>query len=453
MYVCGPTVYSKPHLGHIRMSITFDILYRYLLFLGYKVRYVRNITDVGHLENEITEGGEDKILKKAKLEQLEPMEIAQKYKLEFQHVLEKLNILPPSIEPLASGHIIEQQTMIQKIIDNGFAYEQNGSIYFDLEKYSQIYKYGKLSGKKIEDLIFTTQDLNNQTEKKNLIDFALWKKADVNHIMQWPSKWGAGFPGWHIECSAMSTKYLGETFDIHGGGLDLQFPHHECEIAQAIAANDKIPVKYWIHNNMITINKQKMARSLNNFITLENISYTPMVLRFFILQTHYRSTIDFSDKALQAAEKGLKRLMEGFQVLLSLKPSTNSSFDIISLEQKCYNAMNDDLNYPLLLAHLFDGIKLINRTKNNKETLLQSDINTLITLYRVFLFNILGLEEEINHKTSNQIQSDLIDLLLNLRINAKNNNDFILSDKIRDSLNSFGIEVQDNKHSTEWKFK
>src|SRR4030043_784175 len=358
MYVCGPTVYSEPHLGHVRMAVTFDVLFRYLSHIGYKVRYVRNITDVGQLTDE----GEDRITRKARTEQLEPMEVVQKYKYAFQHVMELLNVLPPSIEPLASGHIIEQQMMVKRIIDNGYAYETNGSVYFDIEKYHLKHHYGKLSGRKIEDLLVNTRDLDGQGHKRYPLDFALWKKAGPSHLMKWPSEWSEGFPGWHLECSVMGTKYLGETFDIHGGGRDLLFPLHECEIAQAVAANGKEHVKYWMHNNMITIDGQKMARSLNNFITLNEFftgthpkltkAYQPMTVRFFILQAHYRSTLDFSNEALQASEKGLSRMMKGIQVLQKLKPSDKSTTSVSELVLNCCNALNDDLNYPVAISYL-----------------------------------------------------------------------------------------------------
>ncbi|MBP5474521.1 MAG: cysteine--tRNA ligase, partial [Bacteroidales bacterium] len=368
LYVCGPTVYSDAHLGHARPAITFDVLYRYLLHLGYKVRYVRNITDVGHLENDADEG-DDKIQKKAKLEHLEPMEVVQKYMDTFHRNMDDLNTLHPSIEPRASGHIIEQQQLINEILDNGYAYEVNGSVYFDVEKYSQKYRYGKLSGRVLDELKANTRELEGQDEKKNSFDFALWKKAAPEHLMHWPSPWGEGFPGWHLECSAMSIKYLGETFDIHGGGLDLKFPHHECEIAQSTAALGKESVTYWMHNNLISINGEKMARSKGNFITLDQLfsgqhplleqPYSPMVIRFFILQAHYRSTMDFSNEALQSAEKGLQKLMKAIESIDKLKASNESSFDIAALSKKCYEAMDDDLNTPILLSHLFEGVRYI----------------------------------------------------------------------------------------------
>ncbi len=378
MYVCGPTVYSNSHLGHARPAVTFDLLYRWLLYLGYKVRYVRNITDVGHLENEVDETGEDRIGKKARQEHLEPMEVVQKYMNTFHKNMADLNTLPPSIEPRASGHIIEQQELIRILIKNGYAYESNGSVYFDVERYNKKYKYGKLSGRVLEDQISNSRTLEGGDEKRSPYDFALWKKAAPEHIMRWPSEWSAGFPGWHLECSAMSTKYLGNEFDIHGGGMDLLFPHHECELAQSSAALGHDTVRYWVHNNMITINGQKMARSLGNFITLDELfsgehklltsSYSPMTIRFFILQAHYRSTLDFSNEALQAAEKGLQRLLKGAKTIESIKPSTKSTADIDGLIKKCHDSMNDDLNSPIVLSHLFDGIRIINSAAEGKET-------------------------------------------------------------------------------------
>ncbi|MBU0765296.1 MAG: cysteine--tRNA ligase, partial [Bacteroidetes bacterium] len=378
MYVCGPTVYGDPHLGHARPAITFDLLFRYLQHLGYKVRYVRNITDVGHLESDADEG-EDKIAKKARLEQLEPMEVVQYYADRYHDKMRALNILPPSIEPRASGHIIEQIQMVKKILENGYAYEVNGSVYFDVEKYSRKYSYGKLSGRVIDELISNTRIIGGQSEKRNPADFSLWKKAEPQHIMRWPSPWSEGFPGWHLECSAMSTKYLGEEFDIHGGGMDLLFPHHECEIAQSQAANGKESVRYWVHNNMVTINGQKMGKSLGNFITLEEFftgknkllerAYSPMTIRFFILQAHYRGTVDFSNEALLAAEKGLQRLTTAISVLGKLKPAEKSTFDIGILKEKCYAALNDDLNSPVLIGHLFEAAKYINLVREGKESL------------------------------------------------------------------------------------
>ena len=462
MYVCGPTVYGDAHLGHARPAITFDLLFRYLKQLGYKVRYVRNITDVGHLVNDADEG-EDKIAKKAKLDQLEPMEIVQKYTNSYHRNMEQLNTLPPSIEPHASGHIIEQAEMAKKILKNGFAYEVNGSVYFDVEKYNIKNNYGKLSGRKLEDLMANTRELAGQSEKKNPFDFALWKKAEPEHIMRWPSEWSDGFPGWHLECSVMSTKYLGEKFDIHGGGLDLQFPHHECEIAQSKAATGEDAVKYWMHNNLITIEGQKMSKSLGNFITLDEMfsgnndlleqAYSPMVVRFFILQAHYRSTLDFSNKALQASEKGLQRLLKGIKTLNKIKPSTETSVDLNLLKEKSFNALNDDLNTPVLIAHLFDGIKLINQIHSGDETVNESDLKDLKLFYKQMVFDILGLKEEKTDTKTDTKFKEIVNLLLNIRLEAKKNKDFATSDKIRDELNKIGIIVKDKKDGFEWELK
>ncbi len=464
LYVCGPTVYSNSHLGHARPFITFDLLYRYLLFLGYKVRYVRNITDVGHLENEADDSGEDKISKKARLEQLEPMEVVQKYMNTFHENMKQLNVLPPNIEPRASGHIIEQQKMIESILKKGFAYEVNGSVYFDVEKYNQDYNYGKLSGRNLDDIKTNTRKLEGQEEKKNSFDFALWKKATAEHIMRWPSKWSDGFPGWHLECSAMSTKYLGEQFDIHGGGMDLTFPHHECEIAQSTASLGKETVRYWMHNNMITINGQKMARSLGNFITLEELysgnhemlqqPYSPMTIRFFILQAHYRSTIDFSNEALQASEKGLERLMAAVETLKSLPVSEISTIDIEVLKEKCFAALNDDLNSPVAIAHLFDGVKMINSVKAGTEKITQADLDKLQKFYQIMIFDILGLKNEKGaHSPNNELLKETVDLLLQLRLDAKTNKNWSLADKIRNELNTLGVEIKDTKDGFEWNLK
>jgi cysteinyl-tRNA synthetase len=464
MYVCGPTVYSNTHLGHARPNITFDLLFRLLLFKGYKVRYVRNITDVGHLENEVEGTGEDRISKKAKLEKLEPMEVVQKYMNTFHRNMAELNVLPPSIEPRASGHIIEQQTLIEAILKNGYAYESEGSVYFDVEKYSKKYHYGKLSGRNLEDLKTNTRQLDGQDEKKNPFDFALWKKASPEHIMHWPSKWSEGFPGWHLECSAMGTKYLGEQFDIHGGGMDLIFPHHECEIAQSTAALGKESARYWMHNNMITIGGQKMARSLGNFITLDELftgnhpliqkAYSPMAIRFFILQAHYRSTLDFSDEALQAAEKGLDRLMTAVKTLENLPVSNSSSVDIYSLKENCLAALNDDLNSPIAIAHLFDGVKMINSIKAGNEFISSPDLQDLKPFFKTFIFDILGLRmEDGATNASDNVLNGVIDLLLNLRIEAKANKDWAMADKIRNGLNNLGVEINDTKDGVEWKLK
>ncbi len=459
MYVCGPTVYSDAHLGHARPAITFDLLYRYLIHLEYKVRYVRNITDVGHLENDADEG-EDKIEKKARFEHLEPMEVVQKYMNTFYKNMDQLNTLHPSIEPRASGHIIEQQELIKILIKNDYAYEINGSVYFDLAAYNEKYSYGKLSGRVLEDLQTNTRTLDGQEEKRNPFDFALWKKATPEHIMRWPSPWSEGFPGWHLECSAMSTKYLGEEFDIHGGGMDLQFPHHECEIAQSTAATGKEPAKYWMHNNMITINGQKMARSLGNFITLDQLfsgnhpilwqAYSPMTIRFFILQAHYRSTIDFSNEALQAAEKGLHKLMKAIETLQKLKASPVTSTDIVKLKNKCYEALDDDLNSPVLLSHLFEGVKLINSVADGSEKIDGPGLESLKELFNTFAFDLLGLRDESAGTTDEKLTDDLVRIIIDLRQAAKKNKDWTTSDKIRNELKNAGIVLKDLKDGTEW---
>ena len=460
LYVCGPTVYSDTHLGHARPAITFDLLFRYLTHLGYKVRYVRNITDVGHLENDADEG-EDKIQKKARLEHLEPMEVVQKYMNNFHKNMEKLNTLPPSIEPRATGHIIEQQEFIKSILKSGYAYEVNGSVYFDISKYSEKYPYGKLSGRVLEDLKGNLRELEGQEEKRNPFDFALWKKASPEHLMQWPSPWGNGFPGWHIECSVMSTKYLGETFDIHGGGMDLRFPHHECEIAQSTAALGKESVKYWIHNNMITINGQKMARSLGNFITLDQLfsgnhstlkqAFDPMTIRFFILQAHYRSTIDFSNEALQSAEKGLRKLMQAANTLKKIQAETSSTVDISSLKTKCYEAMDDDLNSPVLLSHLFEGVKIINSVNDGLEKINNEDLELLKNIFQIFVFDILGLKDQTDTDVDEELTENLINIIINLRQDAKNRKEWELSDKIREDLKKTGIVLKDKKDGVDWE--
>ncbi len=460
MYVCGPTVYGDSHLGHARPAITFDVLFRYLKHIGYKVRYVRNITDVGHLVNDADEG-EDKIAKKAKLDQVEPMEVVQKYTNSYQKNMAQLNTLRPSIEPHASAHIIEQSEMVKQILANGFAYEVNGSVYFDVAKYSETNNYGKLSGRILEDLQNNTRELAGQSDKKNSFDFALWKKAEPEHIMRWPSDWSDGFPGWHLECSVMSTKYLGDKFDIHGGGLDLQFPHHECEIAQSKAATGEDSVKYWMHNNLITIDGQKMSKSLNNFIMLDEMfsgnhklleqAYNPMVVKFFMLQAHYRSTLDFSNKALQAAEKGLERLLKGIETLNKIKPGKESSFDVNLIKEKSYEALNDDMNTPILIAHLFDGIKKINSVISGTETITENDLSELKTLYHAMAFEILGLTNESESSSSDSKMDDVMDLLLDLRTDAKKNKDFATSDKIRDNLKEIGITVKDTREGSDWE--
>jgi len=461
LYVCGPTVYGEAHLGHARPYITFDVLYRYLSHLGYKVRYVRNITDVGHLENDADEG-EDKIAKKARLEQLEPMEVVELYTGSFHESMRELNNNAPSIEPRASGHIIEQIEMIKKIIANGYAYESNGSVYFDVINYSASNDYGKLSGRVIEELIAGAgnerRELEGQSEKRNPADFALWKKASPEHIMRWPSPWSDGFPGWHIECSAMSSKYLGETFDIHGGGMDLLFPHHESEIAQSKGSCGKAPVKYWMHNNMITINGQKMGKSLGNFITLKQFftgdhkllekAYTPMAIRFFILQAHYRSTLDFSNEGLIAAEKAFQRIINAIDTLEKLNPSDSSTVSVAELEQKCFDAMNDDLNTAIVLSHLFEAVRIINSANAGTESLTAADIDKLKSLMNLFVFDILGLKRE--EKKSDDDMDGLMNLLLSIRAQAKANKDFATSDKIRDELIKLNFTIKDGKDGSTW---
>ena len=461
MYVCGPTVYGEGHLGHARPAITFDILFRYLKFSGYKVRYVRNITDVGHLLNDADDGG-DKIGEKAKALQLEPMEVAHYYTKKYHESMYKLNVENPSIEPLASGHIIEQIEMIKKIIDNGFGYEVNGSVYFDVVKYNESNEYGILSRRKIEDMLENTRDLDGQSDKKNQVDFALWKKASPEHIMRWSSPWGDGFPGWHLECSAMSCKYLGEEFDIHGGGMDLVFPHHEAEIAQCCAANNNKGAKYWMHNNMITIGGQKMGKSLGNFITLNEFfngshekldqAYHPMVIRFFLLQAHYRSTIDFSNDALQAAEKGLIRLFNAIKTLNEILPKENSNIDVYSFPNKCDEAMNDDLNTPIVLSHLFDVVKVINSSKEGKYDLSANDIDLLKNLLNKYVIEIFGLQSTLIENNSSDI-NELMSLVLDIRNQLKENKDWATSDKIRDGLNNINIEIKDTKDGSTWDYK
>lgn len=459
MYVCGPTVYGDGHLGHARPAITFDLVFRYLKHLGYKVRYVRNITDVGHLEND-ADAGEDKIAKKARLEQLEPMEVVQYFTERYHKNMEQLNVLSPSIEPRASGHIIEQMSMIENIFDSGMAYESNGSVYFDVEKYNKQYHYGKLSGRVLEDLMTNTRDLEGQDEKRNPFDFALWKKAQPEHIMRWPSRWSDGFPGWHLECSAMSARYLGETFDIHGGGMDLLFPHHESEIAQSVAANHTEPVKYWMHNNMITINGQKMGKSLGNFITLNEFfsgdhkslaqAYSPMTIRFFILQAQYRSTLDFSNEALQGAEKGLIRLMNAWLTLDKLKASEKSTAEVASVRNSCYEAMNDDFNSPMVIASLFEAVRIINSVNDGKESLSAADLQSLRETFNTFMGDILGLKHEEAASAGNETVENLMGLILDLRKNAKSAKDFATADKIRDELAKSGIAVKDTKDGATW---
>ena len=463
MYVCGPTVYGDAHLGHARPAITFDILFRYLQHLGYKVRYVRNITDVGHLEHDADEG-EDKVAKKARLEQLEPMEVVQHYLNRYHKAMEALNVLPPSIEPHASGHIIEQIELVKEILDNGYAYESEGSVYFDVEKYNRDHRYGKLSGRNLDDVLNTSRDnLDGQSEKRNPVDFALWKKAQPEHIMRWPSPWSDGFPGWHCECTAMGKKYLGEHFDIHGGGMDLVFPHHECEIAQSVASQGDDMVHYWMHNNMITINGQKMGKSYNNFINLSEFfagshplleqPYSPMTIRFFILQAHYRSTVDFGNEALQASEKGLSRLLEAWENLGRITASDSSSVDVSGIRTKCYDAMNDDLNTPIVISHLFDAARIINQTIDKKATLSAADLAELKEVFALFLFDILGIKAEQGGNNSGREEAfgKVVDMLLEQRAIAKANKDWATSDKIRNELAALGFEIKDTKDGCTWK--
>ena len=464
MYVCGPTVYGDPHLGHTRPAITFDVLFRYLQQLGYKVRYVRNITDVGHLEHDADEG-EDKIAKKARLEQLEPMEVAQYYTNRYHAAMQSLNVLPPSIEPHATGHIIEQEELVKQIMANGYAYESNGSIYFDIEAYNRNHRYGVLSGRNLDDIMNASRELEGVGEKHNQADFALWKKAQPEHIMRWPSPWSDGFPGWHCECTAMGRKYLGKHFDIHGGGMDLVFPHHECEIAQAVASQGDEMVHYWMHNNMITINGQKMGKSLGNFITLEQFftgdhpaltqAYTPMTIRFFILQAHYRGTVDFSNEALQAAEKALERMLDGWHRLNALSAAAQSSVKLEDFRQRCADAMNDDLNTPTVIATLFDACKVINQANDGHASLSQADIDELKSIFQTYLFDVLGIRDDSEGGDSVNLEPyrQAVDLLLEMRRTAKANKDWTTSDLIRDKLSEFGFEVKDTKDGFEWKVK
>jgi cysteinyl-tRNA synthetase len=462
MYVCGPTVYSNVHVGNVRTFMSFDMVYRYLLHLGYKVRYVRNITDAGHLENDADEG-EDRIAKKAHLEKIEPMEVVQRYTVDFHNTLNRFNFLPPSIEPTATGHIIEQIEIIKQIVDKGFAYEVKGSVYFDVLKYNQENNYGILSGRKIEDLIHNTRLLDGQSDKKNPQDFALWKRAEPQHIMRWPSPWGIGFPGWHLECTAMSTKYLGKKFDIHGGGMDLKFPHHECEIAQAEICNDSSPVNTWMHTNMLTLNGQKMAKSTGNFILPNDFftgdskhlskSFSAGCLRFFILQAHYRSILDFSNEALLASEKGYNKLMESIRILETLSPSASTSdFNVVLWKDNCYNAMNDDFNSPILIAELFSVVKFINQVEDGSSTVSKKDLEIVMNTVNVFVFEILGLQNV--NEAENQYKEKLeetLELLIKMRSDARANKDFELSDKIRIELDEIGIQLKDSKGGTTFK--
>lgn len=463
MYVCGPTVYSNVHLGNCRTFISFDLVFRYLKHLGYKVRYVRNITDAGHLEND-ADSGEDRISKKARLEQIEPMEVVQKYTVDFHNILHKFNNLPPSIEPTATGHIVEQIEIIKTILENGYAYEANGSVYFDVIKFNKDHAYGKLSGREIEDMIANTRELAAQSDKRNPQDFALWKKAEPQHIMRWPSPWSDGFPGWHLECTVMSTKYLGEEFDIHGGGMDLKFPHHECEIAQGEAATGKSPVNYWLHANMLTLNGKKMAKSTGNFILPEQIfsgnndvltkAFSPNVVRFFILQAHYRSILDFSSDALMGSEKGFNRLMESYQSIEELPVSEKSTFDLESWKQSCYDAMNDDFNSPILIAKLFDAVKSINSIKEGTILINQEDRDNLKASMSAFMFDILGLTDSATENENGEEKlNGTVELLIQLRAEARNNKNFALSDQIRDRLQEIGIQLKDGKEGTTFSLK
>lgn len=467
MYVCGPTVYGDAHLGHTRPAITFDIVYRYLTHLGYKVRYVRNITDVGHLEHD-ADDGEDKIAKKARLEQLEPMEVVQFYLNRYHKAMDALNVLPPSIEPHASGHIIEQIEYIKKIVDSGYAYVSDGSVYFDVPKFNRDFGYGRLSGRNIDELLATTRELDGQSEKRNPADFALWKKAAPEHIMHWPSPWSEGFPGWHLECSTMSEKYLGSKFDIHGGGMDLKFPHHDCEIAQSVAHNGCDSVRYWMHNNLITINGKKMGKSLGNFITLDEFfagshplltqPYSPMTIRFFILQAHYRGTLDFSNEALQASEKALKRMLEGYRRLKDLRPSDSSDVDVAAIERQCYEALDDDLNTPMVIAALFEACRIVNQLNDGHAKATEADIKALQKLFDTFLVEILGIVPDITGSdaagaTALKPFEDAVDLLLSIRSEAKRNKDWTTSDLIRNRLSEIGFDVKDTKDGWEWSLK
>ena len=466
MYVCGPTVYGDPHLGHARPAITFDILFRYLKHLGYKVRYVRNITDVGHLEHDADEG-DDKIEKKAKLEQLEPMEIAQYYTNRYHAAMDALGCLRPSIEPHATGHIIEQEELVKEIIANGFAYESNGSIYFDIEAYNQKYKYGILSGRSLENIKDESRTLAGVGEKHNQADFALWKKASAEHIMRWPSPWSDGFPGWHCECTAMGRKYLGKHFDIHGGGMDLVSPHHECEIAQAVASQGEQMVKYWMHNNMITINGQKMGKSLGNFITLEQFftgnnenltqAFSPMTIRFFILSAHYRSTVDFSNEALLASQKGLERLFDGLANLerVPVSKSCDAATEkfVKELRQRCYDAMNDDLMTQLVISYLFEACHVVNALIDRKATICADCLKELSEVMHLFTEELLGLKNEkgSNNDAREESFGKVVDMVLDLRAKAKAAKDWATSDLIRDELASLGFEVKDTKEGATWK--
>lgn len=456
MYVCGPTVYSDVHLGNCRTFISFDLIFRYLTHLDYKVRYVRNITDAGHLEGDADEG-EDKIAKKAKILQLEPMEIVQKYTVDFHNVMKDFNVLPPSIEPTATGHIIEQIELVKAILEKGFAYIVDGSVYFDVEKYNQTQDYGILNGRNLDDLLNNTRNLGGQEEKRGKLDFALWIKAKPEHLMKWPSPWSIGFPGWHLECSAMSNKYLGDHFDIHGGGIDLMPTHHTNEIAQNVACCGKNPASYWVHTNMLTVNGQKMSKSLgNSFLphelfsgshSLLNKGYSPMTMRFFMMQAHYRSTLDFSNEAMEASEKGFKRLMNAFALLNELKSSEQSDIQIEEVQKRCYDAMNDDFNSPVLIAELFEASRIINSVHNGKTKIDASNLQLLKNLMNHFVIDVLGLKDE---QTANDELPKVIDFIINLRSEAKTNRDYATSDKIRIGLEQIGFQLKDSKEKTTW---
>ena len=455
MYVCGPTVYSNVHLGNLRTFMSFDVIYRYLKFLGYKVRYVRNITDAGHLESD--DVTEDRFAKKARLEQVEPMEVVQKYTVDFHNVLNTYNLLPPNIEPTATGHIVEQIQMIEDILKSGNAYEVNGSIYFDVVKYNEKHHYGILSGRNIDEAIHNTRELDGQSDKRNPQDFALWKKAEPQHLMKWNSPWGEGFPGWHLECSTMSTKYLGEQFDIHGGGMDLKFPHHECEIAQSVACHGTAPVHYWMHANMLTLNGQKMSKSTGNYILPAEIyeggnsvlskAFSPAVVRFFMLQAHYRSILDFSSDALEAAEKGYTRLMEGMKLLGSLKTSATSQVDMTSWKKSCFDAMNDDFNSPILIAQLFEGLKYINQINDGTLQITAADLEILKATLEGFVKEVLGIESTDNKQDSGKLNG-VIEMLIMMRNQARVDKNWALSDEIRDKLLAIGIQLKDSKEGT-----
>jgi cysteinyl-tRNA synthetase len=461
MYVCGPTVYSNVHLGNVRTFMSFDVIFRYLKHLGYKVRYVRNITDVGHIVDDVDEG-EDKIARMARIEKVEPMEIVQRYTVDFHRILNELNFLPPSIEPTATGHIIEQIEIIKQIMDNGFAYEANGSIYFDVVKFNKTNHYGKLSGRNIEDMMTNTRDLDGQSDKRSPQDFALWKKAEPQHIMRWPSPWSDGFPGWHLECTAMSTKYLGSQFDIHGGGMDLKFPHHECEIAQNEACTGRTPVNYWMHANMLTLNGKKMAKSTGNNILPGEIftgsnpllskAFSPAVVRFFMMQAHYRSILDFSDDAITAAEKGFQRLMEAMQQVNNIVVSAASSIDIVSWKNACYDAMNDDFNTPILIAQLFEGVKYINLLLEAKATITATDLDILQKTMVAFVYDVLGLTSAVQSTKNLDKIEGLVTLLIQMRNEARADKNFALSDQIRDQLLHLGIQLKDGKDGTTFTY-